>query len=119
MSANIEFDLLDYMAGMTNFVFDKSVLERIALDRGVSEIDDYEDLTQENKDLILADLLYTAYTGPNVIANHTVQHGSFTKSVGAQTVNKDELYQIFMGIYRRYDDAMVNVVSGTVSWLDF
>lgn len=118
MSAD-EFDIIEYMAGMTNFVFDKVVLERIALDRGVRDVEDYSELTKENKDLILADLLYTAYTGPNVIANHSIQHGSFTKSVGAQTVNKDELYNIFMGIYRRYDDDMLDAVSSNLNWLDF
>ena len=117
----INFDIIDYISGLTGFVFDKTVLERIALDRGVDDVEDYEELDQRTKDLLRADLLYTAYCSPNVMANHSIQHGAFSKSVGAQTVSKDDLYQIFMGIYRKYDDEMLDVIdnAGNVNWIDF
>ena len=65
----IEFDILQYMSGLTGFTFDKAVLTRIALDRGVSEVTDYEELTQRQKDLITADLLLTAYLSPTTWAS--------------------------------------------------
>lgn len=123
---NEEFDIISYMSGLTSFVFDRSVLERIALDRGVITINQYDEresksyaeLTQRDKDLLRADMLYTAYCGPNVIPNHSQTHGAYTKSVGAQTVNKSDLYQIFMGLYQKYDDAMLDVVGSNLQWLD-
>lgn len=114
-----EFDIYKYIEGLTGFVFDKTVIERIALDRGVSEITSYDELTQRDKDLLLADLLYTAYCSPNMMASHTHQHGSYSKTVGAQTVNRDEMYRIFMGIYRRYDEEeILEGISGRVKWID-
>ena len=114
-----EFDIYKYIEGLTGFVFDKTVIERIALDRGVSEVTSYDELTQRDKDLILADLLYTAYCSPNMMAKHTHQHGSFSKTVGSQTINRDELYQIFMGIYRRYgEDELLDGIAGRVKWID-
>lgn len=114
-----EFDIYKYIEGLTGFVFDKTVIERIALDRGVSEVTSYDELTQRDKDLLLADLLYTAYCSPNMMASHTNQHGSYSKTFGAQTVNRDELYQIFMGIYRKYDeDELLDGIGGRVKWID-
>lgn len=114
-----EFDIYKYIEGLTGFVFDKTVIERIALDRGVSEVTSYDSLTQRDKDLLLADLLYTAYCSPNMMASHTHQHGSYSKTVGSQTINRDELYQIFMGIYRRYgEDELLDGIAGRVKWID-
>lgn len=114
-----EFDIYKYIEGLTGFVFDKTVIERIALDRGVSEITSYDELTKRDKDLLLADLLYTAYCSPNMMASHTHQHGSYSKTVGSQTINRDELYQIFMGIYRKYDeDELLDGIGGRVKWID-
>ena len=39
--AAIEFDILQYMSGLTGFTFDKAVLVRIALERGVSAVTEY------------------------------------------------------------------------------
>lgn len=114
-----EFDIYKYIEGLTGFVFDKTVIERIALDRGVSEVTSYDELTQRDRDLLRADLLYTAYCSPNMMASHTNQHGAYTKTFGAQTVNRDELYQIFMGIYRRYDEEeILEGIGGRVKWID-
>lgn len=114
-----EFSIYEYIEGLTGYVFDKTVIERIARDRGVAEVTDYAALTQRDKDLLRADLLYTAYCSPNMMASHTNQHGSYSKSVGAQTVNRDELYQIFMGIYRKYgEEEMLEGIGGVVRFID-
>ena len=119
-----EFDIIEYLSGLTQYTFDKAVLKRIALERGVAEIDDFEDLTQENKDLLRADLLYTAYLSPNVWASSTQTHGSYTKIIGSQTMytaDKERLYNLIVGIYRKYDDDKLQEIEGneaTLQWLD-
>ena len=47
-----KFDILKYMSGLTAFVFDKDVLERIALERGVSEVESFTDLDFKTRDLL-------------------------------------------------------------------
>lgn len=114
-----EFDIIEYISGLTGFVFDKAVLNRIAFDRGVNCVTSYEQLGQEEKDLLLADCLYTAYCSPNVMANRSIQHGAFSKSYGSQTISRDDLYRIFMGIYRKYgEEEKVSDAIGTVKWID-
>lgn len=118
----IEFDILQYMSGLTGFTFDKAVLTRIALDRGVSEVTDYEELTQQQKDLITADLLLTAYLSPTTWASYEQSHGSFRKGIGAQSMyNKQDIYEYLFGIYSRYDDEKLDELkdsTATVFFLD-
>lgn len=117
------FDILDYLSGLTGFVFDKAVLKRIALDRGVYDVDQYESLSQDIKDLLRADLLYTAYISPNVWASSSNSHGSFTRSVGSQTIyteDKERIYNQFIAIYKKYNDeklSEVEALDGTLQWL--
>lgn len=102
-----EFDIIEYLSGLTTYVFDKAVLKRIAYDREVSEVIDYAALDQRTKDLLLADVLYTAYLSPNVIASSAHAHGSFSQTIGSQTIHeqeKERLYNTFFKIYSKYND---------------
>lgn len=118
------FDIIEYLSGLTQFVFDKAVLKRIAYDRDVIEITDYEELDDKTRDLLRADLLYTAYISPNVWASSSQSHGSYTKTVGSQTIyteDKERLYNTFVSIYKKYEDPMLEEVessdSGSLQWL--
>lgn len=118
------FDIIEYLAGLFAFTFDKTVLKRIALEREVSDVTDYEDLDAQTKDLLRADLMYTAYYSPNVWASSTQSHGSYTKTIGSQTIyaaDRERLYNAFMSIYRKYNDNKLEEIegsTGTLQWLD-
>ena len=116
------FDIIEYISGLTQFTFDKAVLRRIAFERDVIEVADYEELDTKTKDLLRADLLYAAYTSPNVWASSTNSHGSYTNSVGSQTIHieeKERLYNTFVRIYKKYDDPMLEFIEdgGDLQWL--
>jgi hypothetical protein len=117
-----KMDIIDYLSGLTGFVFDKAVLQRIALDRQVLNVNP-EELDVKTKDLLRADLLYTAYISPNVWASHTHAHGSFSQTTGSQTIyneDKERIYNVFMGIYRKYNDEKLEEIddSSTLQWLE-
>lgn len=116
-----KFDILDFISGLTGFFFDKAVLNNIALKRGVKEVTEYAQLDERIIELMRADCLYVAYCSPNTMASHTHSHGSFSKSIGHQTIqDKESLYNIILGIYRKYDDPMAEVLEGkddTLQWL--
>lgn len=120
-----EFDIIEYLSGLTGFVFDKAVLKRIAYDRNVFEVTDYEELDTKTKDLLKADLLFTAYFSPNIWASSTQSHGSYTKTIGGQTIytaDKERLYNTFVRIYSKYEDDKLEEVranEATLQWLDF
>lgn len=118
-----QFDIIEYLSGLTQFVFDKSVLKRIAIDRDVAEVTDYEELEQKTKDLLKADILYAAYNSPTMWASSTNSHGSYTNSVGGQTLNaadRERLYNTFYKIYKKYDDPILEFLDdeGGLDWLE-
>lgn len=117
------FDIYKYLEGLTGFVFDKTVLERVAKDRGVEEVESYESLTQEQKDLCRADLLYTAFCAPDVWASQTNAHGSYSKTTGSQTIQqKKGILNIAIALYEKWHDeeklAEINSVGGEMQWLE-
>lgn len=121
----LSFDILDYLSGLTNFVFDKSVLKRVAIDCGVIEITSYADLSQEQKDRCKVELLETIVFGVYQTASTTNQHGSYTMTVGAQTVTSKALESIKSELRRLYtkygDEEKLNTLNdsdGCVKWIE-
>lgn len=120
-----KINIIEYLSGLTAYVFDKSVLKRIALDRGVLGVEDSSELDEQTKELLKADLYYTAYMSPNVWASSTHSHGSFSQTIGSQTIyneEKERLYNMFMKIYKKYNDTMLSEVEASDSnlqWLDY
>lgn len=124
MSASI-FDILEYLSGMTNFVFDKAVLKRIALECEVAEVEAYVDLTDEDKDRCKIALLETIVYGPYQTASSTNQHGTYTLTVGAQTITSAALESIkseLRRLYKKYgeDDKSeaLDSTDGEIKWID-
>ena len=120
----VEFNIIEYLSGLTGFVFDKSVLVRIATERRVLDVTSYDEMTKQTRDLLLADLLCTAYYSPNIWASYTHSHGSYSQTSGSQSINtadKERIYNMFMNIYRKYDDEMLERTAEeyTLEWLDF
>ena len=103
-------------------MFDKATLERIALDRGVMGVTSFEELDAKTKELLKADLAYSAYYSPTVWASSTQSHGSYSKSRGSQTVannDKERLYNIFSSVYKKYDDPVLEQVEAEESNLQW
>ena len=116
------FNIITYLTGLTGFVFDKSVLERIATERGVSGVTDYSLLEQETKDLLLADLLFTAYVSPNTSASYSASHGSYKQSIGSQRIdNKSDIYNIMVGLYKKWgeEDKLLLLTETSSNKIDF
>lgn len=121
----IEFDIIKYLSGLLGgYVFDRATLEAIAYERDVVDITSYDELDEKTKDLLRADLARAAYYSPNIWASSSLSHGSYTKSVGSQTIyesNRERLYNIFSTIYKKYDDNALVEIAGEnngLQWID-
>lgn len=105
--ANSKFNIINYLAGMTGFVFDLDVLERIALDCGVSEVTDYSELTQEDKDRCMIALLRTILNTPYSTASHTSKHGEWQEQIGSQSLTaafREDIRAQLKKLAQKYDD---------------
>lgn len=104
--ADSKFNIINYLAGMTGFVFDKDVLQRIALDCGVSEVTEYSELTQENKDRCMIALLRTILNTPYSTASHTSKHGEWQEQIGSQSLTaafREDIRAQLKKLAQKYD----------------
>ena len=105
--ADSKFNIINYLAGMTGFVFDKDVLQRIALDCGVSEVTEYSELKQENKDRCMIALLRTILNTPYSTASHTSKHGEWQEQIGSQSLTaafREDIRAQLKKLAQKYDD---------------
>lgn len=119
-----KFDILDYLSGLTNFVFDKSVLKRVAIDNEAWDIQ-YYNLTEEIRDRCKRDLLETIVYGVYQTANVKNRHGEWEVSVGSQVITAASLESIKSELRRLYKklgeaerlDALEDA-GGGMEWVD-
>lgn len=118
----IQFDIITYMSSLTGYSFDRPVLERIALEREVDGIASFEELTQKDRDLILADMLFVLYTTPTQTSSLTKQHGAFSQTIGSQYISdKRNIYELMNKLYAKWGDPKLDDISeagGGLSWLE-
>lgn len=88
------FDVLDYLSGLTNYVFDKAVLKRVAARRNILYAESYGDIDEETEKLCTKDLLITVLRGPWSTASRTRKHGTFEEVTGQQTITANALEEI-------------------------
>ena len=116
------FDIIRYMSSLTGYVFDDAVLERIALERNVAGVASFSEITDKDKDLLTADLLFVLYTSPSQSASFSKKHGQFSMSIGGQTItDKDGIYDLMMRLYQKWEDPKVEELEdmgGGLQWLE-
>lgn len=116
------FDIIDYLSGLTGFVFDKAVLKRIAIDCGVIDVTYYSELTEENKDMCRIALYETILVTPHNTASSTRQHGAYTNTIGQQTITAaviDNVKDMLRQLYTKYDmQDKLDSLGGDLCWID-
>lgn len=114
------FDIIRYMSSLTGYVFDDAVLERIALERNVAEVGSFAELSEKDKDLLTADLLFVLYTSPSQSASISKKHGQFSMSIGGQTItDKDGIYNLMMRLYKKWEDPKAEELEGIGGGLEW
>ena len=115
------FDIIRYMSSLTGYVFDDAVLERIALERNVAEVGSFAELSEKDKDLLTADLLFVLYTSPSKSASISKKHGQFSMSIGGQTItDKDNIFDTMMRLYAKWEDPKAKELEdmgGGLEWM--
>jgi len=118
----MEFNIIDYVKGLTAYQFDDNVYTRIIFDRSVSAVTDYNSLSVKDIDLLTADLLYVAYTAPTTLASVSQSHNGFSQTYGTQTVSERiKLYNIIYSVYNKYGDAKLEGLeesNGVIQFID-
>lgn len=85
------FNIIDYLAGLTRFTFDKVHLQRVAYDCGVATVTDYSEITEEIRDKCEIELLKLIVYGPYTSSSVKNKHGNFEVQVGSYTLTSTQL----------------------------
>lgn len=102
--------VLEWLEASTMYSsFTEKNFVKIALDRGISpDADVYDEtvVTKKDRDLLTADLIYTAVLlRPSNTASLQQSHNGFSKSIGSeQDFYQDDKIQYAIRIYKRYGD---------------
>lgn len=119
----VSFDIIEYICGLTDYTISKSVATNIAFKRGVSDVTDYEELTQKDNDLLLADVLTSLAFRPKKTASISQSHGNYSVTVGSEEMQDiDSLLVYARTLYKRWNeeipDVVANASTGQFDWLD-
>lgn len=102
--------VLEWLRASTMYSsFEDIHLEKIALDRGVDpnvDVYDEEVVTQKQRDLMDADLIYTAILKrPSNSASISESHAGYQRTIGSeQDFYQNEKIKYAISIYRLYED---------------
>lgn len=118
-----KFDIYEYLSGLTGFYVDKTILKRIAMERGVLHATNLGDIDQKTRELCMADILFAMYMSPTSTPTNTKKHGNFSQTIGSQTINsKRDIWNMCYFYYRKWNDEKVEElqqVGGELQWLDY
>lgn len=107
MADNMTFNIIDFIAGLYPYVFDISVLRRVAYDCGVIEITEYSEMTEEQKDRCKMALLETLVLNPYQTASQTSKHGEWQEQTGSQMTTAKNIESIkneLKRLYKKYGE---------------
>lgn len=117
-----EFNIVKWLKNRIGYEVSTEKVEIIVMERGLQNVTDYAELTQKDKDLLLADVLFLLLTSATQTASKSWQSGGATMSIGAQMLTgKERFYDMMMGIYKTYDDPKFDIaesLGGYAQWLE-
>ena len=121
---SIKFDIIDYLSGLTAYVFDVSVLRRVAMDNGVAEVREYNELDAEQIDRCKMSLLETLVLAPSQSASQANKHGEYQTQTGSQMLTDKTREAITAELrmrYRRYGEderlQTLDSADATMEWI--
>ena len=117
-----EFNIITWLGNRVGYEIPRQTLADIVMERGLQNVTSFEELSVENKDLLLADVLFYLWSGPTQTASYQRSHGDYSETRGSQILtDKRKIYDLMMTLYRKWDDPMAELVEesdGDVQWLE-
>lgn len=119
MANSFSFDIIDYIVGLTDFSISRSMATNIARKRNVIDVVDYSELEERDKDLLLADVIYSIQLKPRKSASYSQSHGDYSVSMGSEEVGDiSNLLAMADRLYAKWKEKNDIVVEyGNLQWL--
>jgi hypothetical protein len=109
--------ILDWLKATSRYTFEDTIFQKIAIDREISVTEDVTTLTVEQKELLTADIIFTAVVlSPSSTALQLKSHGGAQYQRGSETISKEKRFidmNLMKSIYKKYDDPRYYQLSET------
>ena len=119
-----DFNIIDYLSGLTLYTFDKAHLNAVALKCGVSGVTAFWELTEKQRDSCEIELLKMVVYGPYSTSSVKDKHGNFEREIGGYTLTETQLSQAKARLRRLLnkwdledDLEELDSASGTLKWI--
>lgn len=117
-----EFNIVKWLKNRVGYEVPTEKVEVIVIERGLQDVKEYSELTQKDKDLLLADVLFLLLTSATQTGSKSWQSGGTTMSIGSQSLTgKERFYDMMTSIYQTYDDPKLGIaesLGGYAQWLE-
>ena len=113
--------ILEWMKVSTRYNFEDTTYEKIGIDREISVANDAMTLTVENKELLTADIIFTAVIlSPSSTASMSVSHNNFQKTIGSESdTYRAQKIAYMKAIYKKYGDSRYDLLNDVVQPIRF
>ena len=113
--------ILEWMKVSTRYNFEDTTYEKIGIDREISVADNATTLTIENKELLTADIIFTAVIlSPSSTASMSVSHNNFQKTIGSESdTYRAQKIAYMKAIYKKYGDPNYDLLNDVVQPIRF
>lgn len=114
--------VLEWLKASTRYTFDESTFNKIALDRGADPYEDvYEDVTQKQRELMTADIIFTAVLlSPSSTSSLSQEHNGYKKTIGSETdYYQDDKITYAIKIYNLYNDERAEILDSVKKKIKF
>lgn len=108
--------VLEWLKSKSRYNFEEITYKGIAIDRKINDTMDVTTLTVRDKELFMADIIFTAtIISPSSTSSQSVSHNNFQRTIGGET----DIYQTrklnwAKQIYKRYNDPRYDELNSIV-----
>ena len=110
--------VLEWLSSKTRYTFDDDTFKSIALDRDCDPDEDAygDNVTQKQKDLMIADTIFEAVMlSPSSTPSLSQSHNGYQKTIGSETdVFQSRKIDYALAIYKKYNDEKYEILNGTI-----
>jgi len=115
--------VLEWLKASTRYSFEDNEFIKIALERGVvaPDADLISVLTQEQKDLMTADIIFVAVMlSPSSTPSLTQSHNGFESIIGSESdAERTRKIAFAKSLYKKYDDPKYDILNDTQGNISF
>lgn len=114
-------NVLDWLKASTRYTFEEATFQKILADRGLHPDMDIVSVGQEEKELMIADIIFTAnFLSPTSTSSLQQSHNGYQKTIGSES---DYLFGNKLAyallIYKRYGDKRAEIIEQTKKKIRF